>query len=95
MKPLTPDNEALVHYRDHADVWLNGEILATRMNYERQARGVRGFCLDYGRGEMVHHRRYSAAFERDAGFLMAVARDQRRPVKLFKNANGQMAASLA
>lgn len=87
-------NEMIIEYRKEKDVWFNGEILAKAMQSERQGHALRGFFFDYGMGETSSHKNYSAKVKTDAGFLMGAARDAGRPVRIFKNMNGEIAAAI-
>lgn len=84
-----------VQFNPEWDVWRNGQVLARVMQYERKAQFLRGFFLDYGGGEVKSHRNFSPTFVTDCGFLMGAARDERRDVKVFRNMNGQIGASLS
>lgn len=86
---------ATISYKLDKDIWQNGKRLAQLMQSERIAYGLRGYFFHYSDTECLSHKVYSKTLETNAGYLMQAARDTGRKVRVFKNMNGQIAASLA
>jgi hypothetical protein len=64
------------------------------MQSERQAHALRGFFFDFGMGETSSHRNLSQKVKTHAAYLMKAAKESGKPVVVFRNMNGQIAASI-
>lgn len=87
-------NELNVKYIEGKDQWANGEFLARKMQEERQAHALSGFFFDFGFGETSSHKKMSQNVKTYAAYLMKAAKDEGKTVRVFKNMNGQIAASI-
>jgi hypothetical protein len=83
-----------IAYNTEWDIHRNAAMLAKFMHEECQAEAARGFFFDFGRGEFSTHKNFCPKVRTMAFFMMQVARDTRKPVKVFRNMNGQIAAAV-
>lgn len=86
--------ESFVSFDSSKDIWENGAELAKIMQKFPSRESGRGYFFDYGLGETSEHKRMSAKAITDAGFLMGVAQRIQRPVRVFRDMWGHVAARI-
>lgn len=82
-------------YDPQIDVWDNGWKLASAMADARKALGCRGYFFDFGYGEAESCKRSSGRLATLCGFMCQSARDSRRPIRVFRNMNNEIACAVS
>lgn len=86
--------ETFVSFDSSKDIWENGAELAKIMQKFPSREAGRGYFFDYGLGETSEHKRMAAKAITDAGFLMGVSQRRQRPVRVFRDMWGHVAAAI-